>query len=57
MWAAIPGRCRWVRVYFLWRPNLPDEADNPFHREPSPGFRTSSTEPRSSHDTHWLKSG
>ena len=28
MWAAIPGRCRWVRVYFLWRPNLPDEADN-----------------------------
>lgn len=18
----------WVRVYFLWRPNLPDEADN-----------------------------
>ncbi len=29
MWAAIPGRRRWVRVYFLWRPNLPDEADNP----------------------------
>ena len=22
------GRCRWVRVYCLWRPNLPDEADN-----------------------------
>lgn len=20
--------CEWVRVYFLWRPNLPDEADN-----------------------------
>jgi len=20
--------CRWVRVYFLWRPSLPDEADN-----------------------------
>ncbi len=20
--------CRWTRVYFLWRPNLPDEADN-----------------------------
>ena len=20
--------CDWVRVYFLWRPNLPDEADN-----------------------------
>ncbi|MFA6019735.1 MAG: putative toxin-antitoxin system toxin component, PIN family [Rhodospirillales bacterium] len=22
------GACRWVPVYFLWRPNLPDEADN-----------------------------
>lgn len=20
--------CQWVRVYYLWRPNLPDEADN-----------------------------
>lgn len=20
--------CRWVEVYYLWRPNLPDEADN-----------------------------
>ncbi|MFT3802452.1 MAG: PIN domain-containing protein [Burkholderiaceae bacterium] len=20
--------CRWVRIYFGWRPNLPDEADN-----------------------------
>ena len=20
--------CEWVRIYFLWRPNLPDEADN-----------------------------
>ena len=20
--------CDWVRVYYLWRPNLPDEADN-----------------------------
>lgn len=20
--------CRWTRVYYLWRPNLPDEADN-----------------------------
>lgn len=20
--------CRWVPVYYLWRPNLPDEADN-----------------------------
>lgn len=22
------ARCRWVRTYFLWRPNLRDEADN-----------------------------
>ncbi|MFM2120355.1 MAG: hypothetical protein RL722_1823 [Pseudomonadota bacterium] len=22
------SRCRWTRVYFGWRPNLPDEADN-----------------------------
>ncbi len=22
------GRCTWVRVYFGWRPNLDDEADN-----------------------------
>lgn len=22
------SRCRWVEVYFAWRPNLPDEADN-----------------------------
>ena len=28
LWAAFAGRCRWVRVYYLWRPNLPDEADN-----------------------------
>lgn len=20
--------CEWTRIYFLWRPNLPDEADN-----------------------------
>lgn len=20
--------CRWVSIYFLWRPNLPDEGDN-----------------------------
>ena len=26
--AAILSRCLWVRVYYLWRPNLPDEADN-----------------------------
>ncbi len=22
------GRCRWVEVFYAWRPNLPDEADN-----------------------------
>lgn len=22
------GCCRWIEVYFAWRPNLPDEADN-----------------------------
>jgi hypothetical protein len=22
------GCCEWTRVYCLWRPNLPDEADN-----------------------------
>ncbi len=22
------NRCKWVEVYFGWRPNLPDEADN-----------------------------
>lgn len=22
------AHCRWTRVYFLWRPNLPDESDN-----------------------------
>lgn len=22
------ARCRWTRIYFLWRPNLPDESDN-----------------------------
>ena len=26
LWAAFASRCRWVRVYYLWRPNLPDEA-------------------------------
>ncbi len=25
---AILSVARWVRVYYLWRPNLPDEADN-----------------------------
>ena len=22
------SKCEWVRVYYMWRPNLPDEADN-----------------------------
>jgi len=26
--AALAHRGRWVRVYYGWRPNLPDEADN-----------------------------
>ena len=25
---AFLSKCRWVEVYFAWRPNLPDEADN-----------------------------
>lgn len=25
---ALAGVAEWVRVYFLWRPNLPDEGDN-----------------------------
>jgi len=25
---AFLSRCRWVEVYYLWRPNLPDEADH-----------------------------
>lgn len=28
LWAALASRCRWMRVFYLWRPNLPDEADN-----------------------------
>ena len=28
LWAAIASQCRWDRVYYLWRPNLPDEADS-----------------------------
>jgi len=24
----ILARCQWVRIYYGWRPNLPDEADN-----------------------------
>jgi putative PIN family toxin of toxin-antitoxin system len=26
--AALAAAGRWVRIYCLWRPNLPDEADN-----------------------------
>ena len=22
------NRCRWIEVFYAWRPNLPDEADN-----------------------------
>lgn len=22
------SKCEWIRVYYTWRPNLPDEADN-----------------------------
>ncbi len=25
---AFLSDCRWVSIYFLWRPNLPDESDN-----------------------------
>lgn len=28
MFEAFLAVCDWARVYFLWRPNLPDEADN-----------------------------
>ena len=28
LWGAIASRCVWVRVYYLWRPNLRHEADN-----------------------------
>lgn len=26
--AAFLSICRWVEIYYLWRPNLPDEGDN-----------------------------
>lgn len=26
--AALAARGEWVTIYYLWRPNLPDEADN-----------------------------
>lgn len=25
---GLMNRCRWVEVFYAWRPNLPDEADN-----------------------------
>ncbi len=28
LFAAFAHVSEWVKVYFLWRPNLPDEADN-----------------------------
>ena len=28
LFEAFISVCEWVRIYFLWRPNLPDEADN-----------------------------
>ena len=28
LWMAFASRCEWVRVRFLWRPNLADESDN-----------------------------
>lgn len=28
LWQAYSSVCQWVRVYYLWRPNLSDEADN-----------------------------
>jgi len=28
LFAAFLSVCEWVHVYFSWRPNLPDEADN-----------------------------
>lgn len=28
MFDGFLNRCRWVEVFYAWRPNLPDEADN-----------------------------
>lgn len=28
MFDGLLNRCRWVEVFYAWRPNLPDEADN-----------------------------
>lgn len=25
---GLMSRCRWIEVFYAWRPNLPDEADN-----------------------------
>jgi predicted nucleic acid-binding protein len=28
LFEALLSVCRWTRVYFSWRPNVPDESDN-----------------------------
>ena len=28
LFEAFLSVCRWTRVYFAWRPNVPDESDN-----------------------------
>ena len=28
LFEAFLSVCEWVRIYFIWRPNLPDEGDN-----------------------------
>ncbi len=28
MFDGLMSRCRWVEVFYAWRPNLPDEGDN-----------------------------
>lgn len=28
LWNIFLASCRWTRIYFGWRPNLPDEGDN-----------------------------
>lgn len=30
--AALERQGRWVTVYYGWRPNLPDQGDNYWHR-------------------------
>jgi hypothetical protein len=33
------NRCRWIEVFYAWRPNLPDEADNHLIELAVAGFR------------------